>query len=592
MRRLLFIVPILFLIASCDLHRVDLFTIASSDLKVYTYDPVNGGFDIPLNAKVAVSFTNNMQTWSVEDAFSISFGGTAYTADDGWFEWFADERAFIFHYDPDHSGPPDHEYPEGTEITVRIGTSARDKEGFYLTEPLEWSFTTSPVPFSDFTIPDVTVWAPSYSEQISPPGFVEIQFSEPMITSTVVYSFALMSTDGQDIRWLEHGHFQWYDNRTKCQYYPLDPLATGKDYKVMFDYTGSRPLDRAGNTLDAGDWNWTFSSQWQGCIRIVVDPLQVPEELSDFPVYVDLSEMDPLFFSDVDPAGADIFVFDGSRTTKLPRELVYIVTGPNEGELWFKAPKLYEDRDTVFYILYDSALVDTNDPNVWSNGYVGVYHLHQSFVDSTTYAHDATNFETLDQVAKVGNGREFDGINDLIDIQFPDIIKKDGTVSLWIRPYNWNYTSPQTVFDATLPPSPFFLDIQAGGLLRFKTSDSDGNSYEVTKDVATFMSWHHLTGTWRFKADAGDTIITPAINMYFDAGFVGQSEDIISTRPGLDSPYIGHTRADFETTGKLYGVIDEIHISDIRRSSGWVGTEYNNQNDPSVGGFYKEIVLE
>jgi hypothetical protein len=590
MRRLLFIVPILFLIASCDLQRADLFKVASSDLAIYSFDPVNGGPDIPLNAKVTVAFTANMDTWATENAFSISFGGSTYTADDGWFEWFAWEKAFIFHFDPDHFGGDD-EYPEGTEITVRIDTGARDKEGFCLTKPFEWSFTTSPVSFSDFTLPNATAWAPSFSEQISPPGYVEILFSEPMIVGTVAHGFVLASSDWQDVRRAENGSFQWYDDRTRFRFYPSKPLAIGKDYDVTFDYI---PLDRAGNQLDSADWSYTFSSKWQGNIRIVVDPLQVPVELTDFPVYVDLSQLDSSFFDDVAAGGTDIFVYDGSRTIKLPRELVYIDTGLDQGELWFRAPKLYADRDTVFYILYDSLETDANDPSVWSNGYLGVYHLHNNFFDSTTHAHTANNFETLNQVAKIGNGREFDGINDRIDIPFPDIVKRDGTVSVWIRPYFWNYTDPQTIFDATLPPKPFFFDIEAGGVLRFKIQDSGGNPYEVTNDVHLFTlgSWHHLTGTWRYKADPGDTLITPAANLYLDGDFIEQSGNVLSTKPVLDSPYIGHTRADFETTGKLYGVIDEIQISDIRRSSGWVRTEYNNQNDPSVGGFFKEIALE
>jgi hypothetical protein len=595
MRRLFFIVPILFLIASCNLQRADLFRVASSNLAVYSCDPVNGGPDIPLNAKVSVSFTANMDTWATEDAFSISFDGSTYTADDGWFEWFGGEHAFIFHFDPDHSGPPDDEYPQGMEITVRVDTGARDKEGFFLTAPFQWSFTTSPGGFTDFTLPNVNTWNPSFSEEITDLSYVEVVFSEPMIVSTVAHSFVLMSTDGQDVRRAENGSFQWYDNRTRFRYYPLNSLMTGKDYDVTFDYI---PLDRAGNQLGSADWNHTFSSQWQGCIRIVIDPTQVSEGLTDFPVYVDLGQMDPLFFSDVDPAGTDIFVYDGSRTTKLPRELVYINTGGNQGELWFKAPKLYADRDTVFYILYDSSKTDANDPNVWSNGYLGVYHLHQSFADSTIHAHNAGDSGTADQLTQIGNGRLFDAVgSDLINIPVPDIVKRDGTVSLWISPNDWGVTDNRTIFDASLDPRAFFLDFQLGGLLRFKTSDSGGNSYEVTKDVFDVLefipgSWHHLTGTWRYKADLGDTITVPAANMYLDGAFVGQSENVKSTRPVLNPPVIGHTGTGFETTGKFWGSIDEIHISDVRRSSGWVRTEYNNQNDPSVGGFFKEIALE
>ena len=42
----------------------------------------------------------------------------------------------------------------------------------------------------------------------------------------------------------------------------------------------------------------------------------------------------------------------------------------------------------------------------------------------------------------------------------------------------------------------------------------------------------------------------------------------------------------------FWGTIDEVHISNKRRSSGWIMTEYNNQFDPSMGGFFKEIIPE
>ena len=48
--------------------------------------------------------------------------------------------------------------------------------------------------------------------------------------------------------------------------------------------------------------------------------------------------------------------------------------------------------------------------------------------------------------------------------------------------------------------------------------------------------------------------------------------------------WIGHARQTFWVTGSAYfnGSIDEVQISNIDRSSGWIVTEYNNQASPST----------
>lgn len=591
MRRLFFIAPILFLLASCGLERSDLFKVASSDLVVYAYDPVNGISPIQVNAKVTVAFNAVMNVSSVEQAFSLSFNDDTYSSNDGWFEWFAWDSAFSFHFDPDHFDG-DNNYPVETDITVRIDTDAKNEEGYQLLEPLEWTFTTGPDPLGDFTEPTVIIWSPSASEEISQQGFVEITFSEPMIAGTVVHGFMLASADWTDVRYIEDGIHLWYDDRTRFRYHPLKPLKAGMDYIAYLanPATGLIVRDRAGNMLVPGDRVKTFPSWWQGSIRIVVDPVQVPEDLADFPVYVDLGQMEPSFFSDVNPAGTDIFVVDGSRTVKLPRELAYLDTGPNEGELWFKAPKLYSDRETVFYLLYDSFLPESNNPDVWSNGYRGVYHLNGGYEDSSVHARTAVGSEPSVVPSIMSYGLEFNGVDDMMDIPFTDTIGIKGTVSLWIRPFDWG--PDMTILDATIPPHQFFID-KMGAQLRFRLTDDAPNLYETTKDVGGLpVDWYHLAGTWRYKASLTEPIATPAAQLYFDGNLAGKSGEIKSLRPPFDSLFVGHNRADFETHWMFGGAIDEIHISDVRRSPGWIKAQYNNQSAPWAGGFFKEIVLE
>ena len=405
-----------------------------------------------------------------------------------------------------------------------------------------------------------------------------------------------MSTDWSDVRFIEDGFHQWYDDKTRFRYHTYYPLKAGKEYSAYLEnpITGLIVQDRAGNQLVPGDRIRTFPSWWLDCIRITVDQTLVPEELTDFPVYVDLSQMiftDPIFFSQIDPAGSDIVVVDGSRTVKMPRELAYLDTGNDKGELWFRAHNLHPDKENVFYILYNSFVADVNDPAVWSNGYRGVYHLNAGYEDSTVHARHAAGVDPMSVPALISDGREFDGIDDAIEIPFPDTIGSRGTVSLWVRPVDW--VDDATILDATTPPNQFFLDVVAQ-TLRFRLTDSALNQYEVFKDVSGLPGgiWQHLSVSWRYKKSLTEILVTPAAQLYFDGDLAGKSGDVKALKPPFDSLFVGHTRVDFETHWKFDGTIDEIHISDVQRTPGWIRAQYNNQKAPWEGGFFKEITAE
>jgi hypothetical protein len=588
MRRLFYIIPLFLILVSCGMQRSDLFNIAArTNVRVYSYDPVNSTVPIPINAKVTVAFNTNMDTGSVEDAFSIEFGGVTYTANDGWFEWFAWDRAFVFHYDPDHSGGDDL-YPEGTDITVRVNTKARNEQGYYLTKSLEWTFT--PSTSEDNNSPNVSFSDPPYyADDINPPaGYVEIVFSEPMNKSSVALGFALASSDWEDVRTIEQGLLQWHDENMKATYSLHDPLQIGLKYTVWLGYNGIDPCDLAGNPL--GAVSHEYPSKWAKSIKIVVNHDQVPKDVKDFPVYVDLSLMpsaDSSFFSaESDTNGDDIIITNASRKAKLPRELVYIdTTGGNQGELWFKAPKLSSSstEDNTFYLCYDAptGVVEPNKTDVWSNGYIGVYHLQDdTFFDSSPNNNTGTALESdLYASGMMGEARSFDGINDYI--QLPDIIKDAGTVSMWINPMVW--TNPRKIFYASVGITEFFLDLESEHL-RFRITDTKNYQYEASKDVGLLPApdwWYHVAGVWRYKESIYEILNppVPAAQLYFEGVSADLSSYIIGMRPPLAAPHIGHSSNSFN------GIIDEIHISNVRRSAEWIKTEYNNQNYLVTGFF-------
>ena len=45
--------------------------------------------------------------------------------------------------------------------------------------------------------------------------------------------------------------------------------------------------------------------------------------------------------------------------------------------------------------------------------------------------------------------------------------------------------------------------------------------------------------------------------------------------------FFGSNRGSTQHNYFLYGMLDEVHISDTEQSSAWISASYDNQNDPS-----------
>src|SRR6185503_6949856 len=166
---------------------------------------------------------------------------------------------------------------------------------------------------------------------------------------------------------------------------------------------------------------------WSNRVAVTVQHGQVGGALTDFPVYVDLSDMPAGFWSAVNSDCGDIRVTESDGTTEVPREVAACNTGGDTGELYFKAPALSSSSDSTFYIYYgDSGASDYatsatyGAQNVWTNGYKSVYHFEQdpsgTVLDSTANHFDlaGSNMDSSNEVAGAvaGNGYSFNGVDE------------------------------------------------------------------------------------------------------------------------------------------------------------------------------------
>ncbi len=87
------------------------------------------------------------------------------------------------------------------------------------------------------------------------------------------------------------------------------------------------------NKVYAANW---YDNGWNYRTKITILNSKVDSNISNFPIYVDLSNMPLTFHNHVKSDGGDIRVTTDDGITEVPRELVSYNSGSDKGELWFK----------------------------------------------------------------------------------------------------------------------------------------------------------------------------------------------------------------------------------------------------------------
>lgn len=321
-------------------------------------------------------------------------------------------------------------------------------------------------------------------------------------------------------------------------------------------------------------------------IKLTVPAAEVSEPVTDFPVYLDLASLtanDPNFFSRVRSDGGDILVTAADGSTALMRELVYLDTVNQKGELWFKAPALSNAAANEFYLYYNYPLgTQANSTGVWSNGFVAVYHLQGTYADSTANGIGGTASGSVGSApGPLGLACSFDGVS-YITLAASPLMNMAGsgvTVSLWYKP-SGAYTAPQerVLFEHTTGWLAGNYQITSYYNNPDFTLAFGHYDYEDAKipSISNYMgTWHYATGVYNSAS--------PMANIYDKSVGVSTSSSIASSpigESGMTTSYIGGRQSD---SGKRWqGDIDEVRIANVPRSAGWIQIEYNNQSDPAA----------
>ncbi|MES2748778.1 MAG: hypothetical protein V4606_00050 [Patescibacteria group bacterium] len=355
--------------------------------------------------------------------------------------------------------------------------------------------------------------------------------------------------------------------------------------------TATYSTDSGNNT------NWNFSNPtpvWNAADWTLYDTITIQEEnidgdLTDFPVYVNLDDLSSTFWS-ITPGSASLVGTDIRVTTaanvEVPRELVFASSTLGTGELHFKAPSISSTTDTVFKIWYngtttgdyvDSATYGTE--NVWSNDYLGVWHIGQdgtttanAYTDSTRFLNHGTGVsmdETNDVTAKVGNGQNFDGATRRITVPRTTVLEPTQSVhySSWIRRNGafGAYIHPVLYGNEDAPAYGTYGFEADNSIIRYKATSATTEDF-VTSNTINNATWHYLAGSYDRTKIRG-----------YQDGILVASSSFTHVLGGYGTNGLGIGARHEGGTG-FNGDVDEVRIASTTRNDAWVKAEYYNQS--------------
>ena len=329
------------------------------------------------------------------------------------------------------------------------------------------------------------------------------------------------------------------------------------------------------------DW---YNASWPYRVKVTVLASKVDADLTDYPVYVDLSLLPAGFHTYVNQTDArDIRVTTSNGLTEIPREVVHYDATTDTGELHFKAD-VDGDTDTDFYIYYgNSSASDYSDTdtygthNVWNTHYKAVFHEQGAGSDSSSVGNDLTDSGSVTYNASYGKlggkGASFNGSS--LQARASSIGLPAGSAQVSFG--GWFKTSVDGSFYVTGYGTN--SNGMRNGLLQYKPNGvfyADLVNYNRNFVWTYTTEWQHIY--FVFPDGQTDCALT---RLYLNGSEVTYNGSLSGTK----NIYNGSlTIGAMPALGfyPLTGYIDEIRYQDIEITPQWISTEYNNQSSAST----------
>lgn len=344
------------------------------------------------------------------------------------------------------------------------------------------------------------------------------------------------------------------------------------------------------------------SSAWGQRHRLDFNNLNHAEDLVDFPVLVVLTT-DGVDYSLMQSAGQDLRFTNPAGDVQLPYEIeVWDPAGTSY--VWVKPQQIDASSDTDhIYVYYNNpeAADGQNASAVWSNGYEGVYHLAETgdtFANSAGPTNDANNAGTTSGAGAVGTGRVFDGLGKYIKLNNGNpVTMAQGvagvTLTAWVHPVDFG---PRQALVSLSIGGPCVSDSRAALLFSqagqqdelmtvARSADGEGSTIRTTSGMNVAQ------GEWSLVSTVIDVDLEhndSASNPYgVITSVVNDTEQVLAQTARFSEPATANTPAACGSIGAqddgsddfFEGMIDEVRISSVDRSTIWLQAQYQSMQD-------------
>lgn len=286
------------------------------------------------------------------------------------------------------------------------------------------------------------------------------------------------------------------------------------------------------------------------------------------------------------PSGSDLwFSEDATGTAPLAYEVEAYDSAAGELVAWVKVPLLAAGT-TVYLHAGDPALTTSRaDPHeVWTAGYASVWHLTgDAIVDATEQTTPGASNQTSPASGQIAAARSFAGASASIVVAATPVIDNvfagGGTAEAWFFATGWGDNNLGRIFDkgsgSTVAIGMCNAVVPAAFLFGHGFSSS-GPNWCTPQGSLTLNRWTHVATVY----DDGLTTNTPAI--YIDGMLQAVTTPVVTGTGRSDADtdlFIGNRT----TGGRAFeGALDELRLSRVARSAGWIATTAANQRDPAA----------
>ena len=340
-------------------------------------------------------------------------------------------------------------------------------------------------------------------------------------------------------------------------------------------------------------------SGWEKRIQIDIDYTKIDAALSNFPVLIHLSTSSGINSDDVS-AVFDELTSDGNRkkiavtesngTSQCYVEIERWDDANEAAWLWVKVPTVSQSADTTIYLYYDSSQADNttyvgdvNDAvsaNVWDSNFLFVLHLNEdptgTIYDSTGNSYDFASTGSMVggdlQDGPIGKAIHFDGSDDALQrtAGTPNV-QGDSEITLecW---FNLDTVPVSTAYEHFITNENSGNGLgeslrMYGDLLRGYLNIGEARHLERAGALSTLTDYYSAL---RWKS--GEKIA-----LFLDDGKTESASTVSGT--------LSRSGGNWEVGNWVYqgrpidGFVDEVRISDIKRTDDWLKASYYSGAD-------------